>query len=161
MAGYLIVDGYNIINSWPELKEIQRDNLEDARIKLIEMLENYREYNGINVILVFDAHMVRGSVEKHEHYGGVEVVYTKENEIADSYIERLANGIGRLYDVKVATSDWLEQQVVLGRGAVRLSSRELHLEVMKVSKNIRDQYKLSHSVQKHTIEGMVKMRRER
>jgi predicted RNA-binding protein with PIN domain len=167
---YLLVDGYNMINSWPELKAIQEDNLEDARDKLIYLLENYRAYRGIKVILVFDAHLVKGSTEKHEQHGGLEVVYTKENETADAYIEKLANEMGRLYNVEVATSDWLEQQVVLGRGAARISSRELYNEVMRVKRGIREKIKLSHSTQKHSIENRIdssilekleKIRRER
>jgi predicted RNA-binding protein with PIN domain len=164
------VDGYNIINSWPELKAIQKDNLEDARENLIGLLENYRVYRGIKAVLVFDAHMVKGSTEKHEYHGGLEVVFTKENETADAYIEKLADEMGRLYNIEVATSDWLEQQVVLGRGAVRISSRELYNEVMKVKRRIREKIKLSHSAQKHSIENRIdssilekleKMRRER
>jgi Predicted RNA-binding protein containing a PIN domain len=164
------VDGYNIINSWPELKAIQRDSLEDARDKLIELLENYRAYKGIKAVVVFDAHLVKGSMEKHVHCGGLEIVYTKENETADSYIERLADEMGRLYNILVATSDWLEQQVVLGRGAARISSRELYLEVMGARKRIREKIKLSRSVEKHSIESRMgtdilekleKMRRER
>lgn len=165
----LIVDGYNIINSWPELKNSLGENLEDSRVKLIEYLENYRAYKGIRVILVFDAHMLKGSTEKHERYGGVEVVFTKENETADAYIERLVNEVGRLYDILVATSDWLEQQVVLGRGAARISARELHSEVIRSRKVMKDRYQLRRSTEKHTIENSIgsdifakldKMRRE-
>lgn len=170
MVCYLIVDGYNIINSWPELKAIQKDNLEDSREKLIEMLESYRVYKGIKVTVVFDAHMVKGSTEKHEKRGGLEVVYTREFETADSYIERLADEMGRLYNIQVATSDWLEQQVVLGRGAVRISSRELYYDVMKARKRISEKCETNRSNGKHSIETMLgkdvlekleKMRRER
>lgn len=169
MTRCLIVDGYNIINSWPELRNHAGDSLEDSRDKLIEYLEDYRAYKGIKVILVFDAHMVKGSMEKHEYHGSVEIVYTKENETADAYIERLVDEVGRLYDILVATSDWLEQQVVLGRGAARISARELHSEVMRARKGMRDKYQLRKSSEKHTIENRIgsdvlekleKMRRE-
>lgn len=169
MNVYLIVDGYNIINSWPELKSIQEDNLENAREKLIELLESYRAYKGIKVVVVFDAHLVKGSMEKHEYHGGLEVVYTKENETADSYIEKFANNVGKMYNILVATSDWLEQQVVLGRGAARISARELHSEVLMAREIMRTRYRLTNSMQKHTIENRIhrdilekleKMRRE-
>jgi predicted RNA-binding protein with PIN domain len=150
------VDGYNIINSWPELKAIQEDSLEGAREKLIELLQNYRAYQGIRVVLVFDAHLVKGSMEKHEFTGGLEVVYTKENETADAYIERYADETGRLYDILVASSDWLIQQVVLGRGAARISARELREAVLESRDIMRDKYKLVKSDEKHTIENRVK-----
>lgn len=155
MTRCLIVDGYNIINSWPELKALGRSNLEHSRDKLLQLLEDYRAYKGTRVIVVFDAHMVKGSMEKHESYFSIEVVFTKENETADSYIERLSDEMGRMYDIIVATSDWLEQQVVLGRGAARISARELHYEVMKAKKAMNDKYKLRKSVEKHTIENRI------
>lgn len=169
MARCLIVDGYNIINSWPELKSANVSSLEDSREKLVEYLEDYRAYKGVKVVIVFDAHMVKGSMEKHEYRGNVEIVYTKENETADAYIERLVNEVGRLYDILVATSDWLEQQVVLGRGAARISARELRAEVMRSRKAMRDKFQLRRSSEKHTIENRInkdvlekldKMRRE-
>lgn len=170
MKVYLIVDGYNMINSWPELKSIGKDNFESAREKLIELLENYRAYKGMRAVLVFDAHLVKGSMEKHETFGGLEIVYTKENETADAYIEKLADEVGRMYNILVATSDWLEQQVVLGRGAARISARELRTEVMMAGNIMRDKYRLKRSAEKHTIESRIqgdilekleKMRRDR
>jgi hypothetical protein len=169
LASYLLVDGYNIINSWEELKEIQKYSLEDARDKLMELIENYRAYKGIKAILVFDAHLVKGSKEKHLTYGGLEVVYTKENQIADEYIEKFVDEYGKLYYITVATSDWLEQQVVLGRGAVRISSRELKREVYKAKKAMKERYKLSKipkidnledRIDKNILEELEKMRRE-
>lgn len=170
MTRCLIVDGYNIINSWPELNAHDGKSLQDSRDKLIEYLEDYRAYKGIRVILVFDAHMVKGSMEKHEHRSGVEIVYTRENETADAYIERIADGVGKLWDILVATSDWLEQQVVLGRGAARISARELHAEVMRARRAMHEKYQLRRSSEKHTIENRIekdilekldKIRRER
>lgn len=151
----LIVDGYNIINSWPELKKLGQIGLEHSRDKLLELMEDYRAYKGIKVIIVFDAHMVKGSMEKHQKYGGTEVVFTKENETADAYIEKLADEMGKLYEIVVATSDWLIQQVVMGRGAARISSRELYLEVMRTKKGMRDKYQTRKSVEKHTIENRI------
>ncbi|KPU42650.1 YacP-like NYN domain protein [Oxobacter pfennigii] len=170
MKYFLIVDGYNMINSWPELKTIGEDNLEDARVKLTELLENYRAYKGIKVVVVFDAHMVKGSMEKREFHGGLEVVYTKENETADAFIEKVVDEIGRKHNVLVATSDWLEQQIVLGRGAARISARELREEMLRAQKIMRDKYKIKPSAEKQSIENRIqgevlekleKIRRER
>ena len=158
MTGCLIVDGYNIINAWPELRAIQKDNLEDAREKLIEHLENYRAYKGIKTILVFDAHMVKGSTEKHECFGGLEIVYTKEHETADVYIEKLVNQVGRLYDIQVATSDWLEQQIVLGRGASRISARELYTEVENSRISMKIKFNVKPTAERHTIESRIDSR---
>ncbi|MDI6617228.1 MAG: NYN domain-containing protein [Clostridiales bacterium] len=155
MTRCLIVDGYNIINSWPELINEQKISLEGSRQKLLEFLEDYRAYKGIKVIVVFDAHMVKGSMEKHENFGKIEVVYTKENQTADSYIEKLADQVGSMFNIQVATSDWLEQQVVLGRGASRISARELRYEVMHSRKKMTEKYRLKNSDKKHTLENRL------
>ncbi|MGE4284226.1 MAG: NYN domain-containing protein, partial [Clostridia bacterium] len=126
---YLIIDGYNIINAWPDLAIAAKECLEDARWKLLEVLANYQGYKKNKVIVVFDAHLVRGSQEKKEIYSGVEIVYTKENETADNYIEKLVHEIGRNQTVRVATSDFLEQTIVLSKGATRLSANELRDEM--------------------------------
>lgn len=153
MARYLIIDGYNILNSWPEFKIY--NEFESARNKLIEMIEDYRVYKGINSIIVFDAHLVKGSIEKHEFYGGLEIVYTHENETADAFIEKYVNEKGKRYDIVVATSDWLEQQIVLGRGATRISSRELRLEIHESQKKMKEKYNIKKSMQKNTIENNI------
>jgi predicted RNA-binding protein with PIN domain len=136
---YLIIDGYNIINAWPELKEISGDNLEDARNLFIEQVVEYKSYTGDIVIIVFDAHMVKGSSTKHMCIKGVEVVFTKENQTADSYIEKKVDELtkSRRNRVRVATSDWAEQQVVLGSGATRISARELKIELENVKNCIK------------------------
>ncbi|MCF6462457.1 NYN domain-containing protein [Clostridium sp. Cult1] len=126
---YLFVDGYNIINSWSNLRELSSLNLEVAREELIETMAEYQHYSDIKVIVVFDAHMVKGNTGKKENVKGVEVVYTKENETADQYIEKTLDSIGRIKRVRVATSDWMEQQIVLGRGGTRISARELEVEI--------------------------------
>lgn len=126
---YLFVDGYNIINSWNNLRELSSLNLEVAREELIEIMAEYQHYSNIKVIVVFDAHMVKGNSGKKETIKGVEVVYTRENETADQYIEKILNNIGRVKKVRVATSDWMEQQIVLGRGGTRISARELEAEI--------------------------------
>lgn len=127
---FLLVDGYNIINAWPELsEEVKRVDLSSARDKLIDIMADYSASTGILVIIVFDAHQVDKNIRTNYIINGIEVVYTKEGETADHYIEKIADAIGREEKVRVATSDWIEQQIVMGRGAGRISARELHNEV--------------------------------
>jgi len=133
---YLFIDGYNIINQWSYYREITK-SIENSRNKLIELLIEYQSYRGIKVIVVFDAHLVKGSLEKKEIVVGVEVVYTKEHETADSYIEKQLDKIGRYESVQVATSDGAIQQIVLARGGTRISAHEMILELENVKKDIR------------------------
>lgn len=134
---YLFVDAYNIINAWQELKSLSNLKLELAREKLIEILAEYQAYTGIKVTVVFDAHLVKGSSEKKEIKYGVDIVYTKEDETADRYIEKILHLIGKHKKVKVATSDWIEQQIILGRGGTRISARELKIEIDNVKDSIK------------------------
>ena len=127
---YLFVDGYNIINSWSNLRELSDISLEVAREELLDIMGEYQHYSGIKVIVVFDAHLVKGNSGKKDTVKGVEVIYTKENETADQYIEKVLDDIGRTVKVRVATSDWMEQQIILGRGGTRISARELELEIL-------------------------------
>lgn len=150
---YMILDGYNIINNWSELKKEAEENLEDARLKLIEMLINFQGYSGIKIILVYDALYVKGSVEKHEYYNNVEVVYTKEGESADHYIEGIIKTLAEKEQVVVVTSDWALQQVVLGEGATRMSSRELHDDLIKYF-NEKKKYFVVNNL-KNNIESML------
>ena len=133
---YLFIDGYNIINHWQYYKDVSR-NIENSRNKLIELLVEYQAYRGIKVVVVFDAHLVKGSLEKKETIVGVEVVYTKEHETADSYIEKQLDKIGRYEKVQVATSDGAIQQIVLARGGTRISAQEMLLELENTKKDIR------------------------
>lgn len=126
---YLFVDGYNIINYWEDLRIKSLISLEEAREELIEILAEYHHYSGIEIIVVFDAYMVRRNIGKEELYKGIKVVYTKENETADNYIERQLDLLGKVRRIRVATSDWVEQQIVLGRGGTRISARELEIEI--------------------------------
>lgn len=123
---HIFVDGYNVINSWPELNRLKNDSYESARVKLIDLLLNYAAFKGCKVVIVFDAHMVKGSLEKKERIGNLTIVFTKTDETADSYIERTVNGIGRKSEVYVVTSDSLEQQLIFQRGAIRVSSLEFY-----------------------------------
>lgn len=136
---YLFVDGYNIINQWSYYKDISR-NIENSRNKLIELLVEYQAYRGIKVIIVFDAHLVKGSIEKKEIIAGVEIIYTKEHETADSYIEKQLDKIGRYESVQVATSDSAIQQIVISRGGTRISAHEMLLELENAKKDIRTKY---------------------
>lgn len=133
---YLFIDGYNVINQWSYYKEISK-NIANSRNKLIELLVEYQAYRGIKVIVVFDAHLVKGSLEKKETIAGVEVIYTKEHETADSYIEKQLDKIGRYERVQVATSDSSIQQIVLARGGTRISAHEMLLELENTKKDIR------------------------
>ncbi len=126
---YLLVDGYNIIFAWDELKKDARESLDFARNNLIHRLCNYQGYAGIEIILVFDAYKVKknpGSVEKHRN---ISVVYTKEAETADTYIERVSNELSKKHRVRVATSDGAEQMIILGGGALRVPAAAFHKEL--------------------------------
>lgn len=136
----LIVDGYNIINSWPVLKELCSDGIEAARDKLIEIMAGYRAYRGIDVIVVFDGHLVKNNQGSFTRLNGVQVVYTKELETADSYIEKYVAKLAKRRLVRVATSDWAEQQVILALGGVRVSANELKGIIEGYDKDIRRRF---------------------
>ncbi|KXG74802.1 NYN domain-containing protein [Thermotalea metallivorans] len=143
MKRYLLVDGYNIINAWPRLKRAGMENLQEAREQLIEILAEYKSFTGEEVIIVFDAHLVKGAQGKRESLNGLEIIFTKEHQTADSYIERRVEELtkNRRNMVRVATSDWAEQQVVLGSGAARISARELGIEVEAIKNQIQEKTK--------------------
>ena len=129
---YLLVDGYNIIFAWPELRELAQINLDSARDKLMDILCNYQGYQGCRLILVYDAYKVKGNPGSTMKYHNIEVVYTKEAETADQYIERTTHQLGakpQKYRVTVATSDALEQMIIWGNGAVRMSALGLKAAV--------------------------------
>ncbi|MCI9445169.1 MAG: GTP-binding protein [Oscillospiraceae bacterium] len=138
---YLLVDGYNIIFAWEPLKAAARDSLERARYLLMDLLCNYQGYQKCVVILVFDAYKVKGSPGSVEKYRNIHVVYTKEAETADAYIERTTYQIARegtARRVRVATSDSLEQLIILGHGAIRVSAREFQAEIEAAEGAISD-----------------------
>ena len=126
---YLLVDGYNIIHAWDELKDMASTNLEAARRMLMDILCNYQGFKKCIVILVFDAYRVKGNPGSVEHWNNIHVVYTKEAETADTYIERATYDLAKNHRVRVATSDNLEQLIILGHGAVRVSAREFREEI--------------------------------
>ena len=133
---FVLVDGYNIIFAWDELKEIGRDSLDAARHVLMNLLCNYQGYRGCNLILVFDAYKVPQNLGMVEKYHNIFIVYTQEAETADSYIERVTYELRGRKRVRVATSDNLEQLIILGHGAVRVSAKSFHDEVMQTQQEI-------------------------
>ena len=135
---YLLVDGYNIIHAWEDLREQARQDLDGARAKLVDLLRNYQSWRGCQVIVVFDAYKIKGGKGSVEQLGDLYVVYTKEAETADMYIERTTYQLSRDNRVRVATSDGLEQMIILGHGAVRMSAVELKYEVDQVMNQIRN-----------------------
>lgn len=137
---YLLVDGYNIIFAWEDLNELAKVNIEGARNKLMDILCDYQGYKKCTLILVFDAYKVEGGQGSVQKYHNIHVVYTKEAETADQYIEKTVHEIGKKYHVTVATSDALEQVIILGQGADRLSARNLREEIQRMKEEIREDY---------------------
>ena len=134
---YLLVDGYNIIFAWDFLKELAEVNLEAARGKLMDILCNYQGFSGVTLIVVFDAYKVKGNPGEIFKYHNIHVVYTKEAETADQYIEKTTHELGHKHQVTVATSDSLEQVIVMGQGARRLSASDFREEVEQAEQEIR------------------------
>ena len=149
------VDGYNVINSWPNLKKIKDFSYESSRLHLIDTLQNYSEFKGYKMFIVFDAHMVKGSLEKKEKLGNLFVVFTKEGETADKYIERTVNNIGRKSEICVVTSDSLVQQVTFQRGAIRMSSIEFYHEVISIEKKIQKSTEKKYLEKRNSIEDRI------
>ena len=137
---YLLVDGYNIIFAWEELNELAKADLHSARTKLMDILCNYQGFTKVTLILVFDAYKVEGGQGSVSKYRNIHVVYTKEAETADQYIEKTVHEIGRKYDVTVATSDGLEQVIIMGQGAKRLSASELKADIEEKQQQMRKEH---------------------
>ncbi len=165
----LLIDGYNIINAWEELAQIANVNLEDARHKLNNMISEYAHYNGIETTIVYDAYKVKGITNRIEKSKNLTIVFTKENQTADSYIEKFIHDYKykRHAIIRVATNDMTEQNMVLGKGAARLTARELLIEVNQSKKNIQTaiqensnrRYTFEQSLDKETYEKLEKLRR--
>ena len=135
---YLIVDGYNIVHAWDELKSLVNGNMEGARMKLMDMLSNYQGFVKCEVIVVFDAYLVKGNLGEMFDYQNIHVVYTKEAETADAYIEKLTHKISKDYHVTVATSDGLIQLITRGQNCRIMSAKELQIEIERVNNEIRE-----------------------
>ncbi|KAF0824025.1 NYN domain-containing protein [Cytobacillus firmus] len=137
----LLVDGYNIIGAWPELRELKNKDLSSARDRLIEKMAEYQGYSGYRVIVVFDAHYVKGTEKKFKN-SKVEVIFTRNNETADERIEKLAIDLSNIKNqIHVATSDFTEQWVIFGQGALRKSARELLNEMNLIENSIEKKVK--------------------
>ena len=135
---YLLVDGYNILYAWEELRELMKVTLDGARHRLMDMLCNYQGYRKYNLIVVFDAYKVSGGVGSTEDYHNIHVVYTKEAETADQYIEKFAHQMGKKYRVTVATSDGLEQVIIRSQGCLLMSASDLEEDMERVSRQIEE-----------------------
>ena len=148
---YLLVDGYNVIFAWEELNELAKASIDAARNKLMDILSNYQGFTGCTLILVFDAYKVKGSQGEVQKYHNIYVVYTKEAETADQYIVKTTHEIGRKYKVTVATSDALEQVIVMGQGAYRISARDFYEEVERTEKQIREINRQQHGEKRNYL----------
>jgi ribosomal protection tetracycline resistance protein len=137
---YLLVDGYNIIYTWPELKELTDENMDSARMKLLDYLSNYQWIRQCQIIVVFDAYRVQGHREEIIDYHNIHMVYTKEAQTADQYIEKFAHDNQKKYNIAVATSDGLQQIIVRGAGCSLLSARELKAEIEAANGRMRQEY---------------------
>ncbi len=135
---YMLIDGYNIIFAWDSLKSLAEDSLDGARSKLVERISAYKHFKNCEIIVVFDAYKVKGNRGEVEYIDGITVVYTKESQTADAYIEKTARELTKNYKVTVATSDGLEQMIIFGTGAYRLPARLLEEEVVKTEEQISE-----------------------
>lgn len=167
MEEYLILDGYNVINSWPKLKDLMDESLEIARSTLIDTMVEYGVFRDINIIIVFDAHLVKGNAGNIQKLKGLEVVFTKEYETADCYIERCINELCKKGRVVVVTNDRVEQQMVLGSGAIRMPVREMIESLHKTKADINKKIEtnkmrknpLSDLIDSSMLERLEKLRR--
>ena len=137
---YLLVDGYNIIFAWKELRELAEENIDGARGRLLDILCNYQAMKNCEVIAVFDAYRLQGHAAEIYDYHNIHVVFTREAETADQYIERFAHEKGRKYYVRVATSDGIEQVIIRGAGCTLVSAREFEQEVKAAEEQLRKEY---------------------
>jgi predicted RNA-binding protein with PIN domain len=155
MEQCLIVDGYNIIGAWPQLQQLRDINLEDARDRLIDMLAEYQAFSGIKVILVFDAYQVPGLGKEYKQ-SKLRVLYTREKETADELIERLVSELmARRRQIYVATSDMIEQHVIFGIGAFRLTASELYTRIHQSRKEIQHKIKRPPLPERNTIDSRL------
>ncbi|MBQ9961391.1 MAG: TetM/TetW/TetO/TetS family tetracycline resistance ribosomal protection protein [Firmicutes bacterium] len=152
---YIIIDGYNVIFAWEQLKSLAEVNIDSAREALLELMENYRAYKKVNMEVVFDGYKLSGNPGSKLGYGELKVTYTKEAETADSYIEKAAFELGRKYDITVVTSDKSVQMAALGDGAVRMSSREFYGEVERTIGEIREKLRGQKKSKNQPFEGKL------
>jgi len=157
-VNYLLVDGYNVIHSHKELSAVAEDSLEGARIKLCDILCEFKALSHYRIIVVFDAHLVAGGTGSATDYNNIKLVYTKEAETADRYIEQAAYRLSKENNrdkITVATSDLLEQLIILGQGAGRISAADLWAEIEVAKNQIRTRYIESTPVKKNPLHGLL------
>lgn len=153
----LLVDGYNMIGAWPELEKLKEHDLEDARDKLLDIMADYQGFTGMKVYIVFDAHQVPGLGATYRHYK-LTIVYTKEKETADECIERLCSELfARRRNIYVATSDLVEQHVAFGKGALRVSARELLIDIGQSRKDIEQSLREDKPGKRNTVDGIISL----
>ena len=157
---YLIVDGYNVIFAWEELKALAAVNLDSAREAFLDILINYQGYRKMGILVVFDGYKVKGNPGTQMKQAGLDVVYTKEAETADRFIEKTIYELGRKYKITVVTSDRPVQMAAMGDGAVRMSAREFYQEVMAVSEEIRQKLQKQRPERNRPFEGKLESRAE-
>ncbi|GKU76733.1 NYN domain-containing protein [Paenibacillus sp. L3-i20] len=153
----LLVDGYNIIGAWPELARLKEQDLEDARDRLLDLLADYQGFTGMLIYVIFDAHQVRGLGSTFKQHN-ISIVYTKEKETADECIERLCSELMiRRRNIYVATSDLVEQHVAFGKGALRLSARELLIDIGQNRKQIESSINGDKPIKRNTLDQNVSL----
>jgi len=154
MSEYIVVDGYNVLHAWPELAKLKEKGLEHARDRLVDILADYSGISGDRVLVIFDAHQVKGfSSTRYEEVNGVQVFYTREEETADTMIERLVGDMPRDGYTRVVTSDWDEQRIILGRGAYRMTPGELFQRVQRAKEEGQEPF-----MRKKPTEGYLENR---
>lgn len=151
---YLLIDGYNIIFAWPELNELAKDNMDSAKTRLLNSLSNYKGISDYKIIVVFDAYRIEGHLEEIIEYENIYIVYTKEAQTADQYIEKFAYTNIKNYDITVATSDGLQQIIIRGAGCYLLSARELKIEIERANDWIKEKYQELQKNADFRIEGL-------
>lgn len=167
MKNILIVDGYNVIGSWKQLEK-QNLSIAESRERLIHVLEDYSGYTGEQVILVFDGYQSDRLQRSEEKHGNLTLVYTKHAETADSYIERITAQMPKYYEIRVVTSDLLEQSQVFSSGAIRVSSAELLRDLTSTrnkgisqhTNSIKEKYRLEEHLSKKTLNALENIRRQ-
>lgn len=153
MRKYLIIDGYNVINSWQDVFNLNQISLENARDKFLILLSDYQGYSGLGIIVVFDAHMVHKGFGSIEAYDNIRVIYTKENQTADGFIERFVKNHGAGMDLTVVTADYLEQKTIFSKGGLRMTPRELKNEL--VAKRKDGQIKKEPTIDRNFLESRL------
>ena len=152
---YLLVDGYNIIFAWPELKELAKESLDSARLMLLDILTKYQGIRGCQIIAVFDAYRVQGHAEEILDYDTIHVVYTREAQTADQFIEKFAHDNQKKYSITVATSDYLQQIIIRGAGSAVMSARELKVEIERVNSAVLDAYREKQTVNRNSLKDAL------